>query len=298
MTREDDTILASSQFLETENAIEDDARLVSQVQFWSVGSDIYKTFGVDVERPLGQHMIEPLCRYGIKLDNIRADWTERFSYNKYVGNYPKKGVGLHYHFAKLYLHSMAFRGIDKPGFKPEHIALDIDEIANSAMLSAMAILRAVVSDEEIQSYLNGLPTYFDVMTAFAVVFVLKVSTKYGASVRVDTSDIWSLVAELVGILKNVTSSMHPRHLLVSVARGAETLLNRCYPRDIQGPVPSNAHITMSQPTFDESLYDMSNAWNGSSFDNFFMAEFDFLSNQDAFNNFQTDLQYRSISDIT
>lgn len=293
MTREDDAIRAASQFLETENAVEDDARLVSQVYFWSVGGDIYDTFGVDVERPLDLRMIEPLRRYGIRLDNIRADWTERFSFNKYVGNYPRKGVGLHYHFAKLYLYSMAFRGIGKPGFKAADVALDIDEIANSAVLSATAILRAVVTDREIQSYLNGLPTYFDVMIAFAVVFVLKVSTKYSTSVRVDTSEVQSLVRELVTVLKDVTSTMHSRHLLVSVAQGAETLLQRSWPADT-GPVPSNAHVTMTQPTFDEGLYDVSSAWNGNSFDNFFMGEFDLLSNQDIFNNFQPDLQYQSM----
>ena len=294
MTRQDDAIRASSKFLETENAVEDDARLVSQVQFWAAGSDIYETFGVDVERPLDLQMIEPLRRYSIRLDKIRADWTERFSYNEYVGNYPRKGVGLHYHFAKLYLYSFAFRGIGRPGFKTPDVALDIDELANSALLSATAIVRAVVSDTEIQSYLNGLPTYFDLMIAFAVVFVLKVSTKYATSVRVDTSEIYSLVADLVRVLKNVTSSMHPRHLLVSVARGAETLLERCCPHEVQGPVPANAHVTMSLPSFDESLYDMSSAWNGTSFDNFYMGEFDFLSTQDAFNNFQPDLQYQTM----
>ncbi len=43
-----------------------------------------------------------------------------------MGNYPRKGVGLHYHFAKLYLYSFAFRGIGKPGWKTPDIALDID----------------------------------------------------------------------------------------------------------------------------------------------------------------------------
>ena len=292
MTRQDDAIRASSQFLETENAVEDDARLVSQVDFWAVGSDIYETFGVDVERPLDLHMIEPLRRYSIRLDKIRADWTERFSYNKYVGNYPRKGVGLHYHFGKLYLTSFAFRGIGRPGFKSPEVALDIDELANSALLSATAILRAVVSDTEIQSYLNGLPTYFDVMIAFAVVFVLKVSTRYASSARVDTSEIHSLVGELVRVLKRVTATMHPRHLLVSVARGAENLLENSHPQDAQGSVPANADVTMGQPMLEEGLYDMPTAWSGNSFDNFFMGEFDFLSTQDAYNNFQPHLQYQ------
>lgn len=293
MTRQDDAVRASSAFLETEHT-EDDARLVSQVQFWSVGSEIYETFGVDVDQPLTLAMIEPLRRFSITLDEIRADWTERFGRNQYVGNYPRKGVGLHYHFAKLYLSSMAFRGVGRPGFKAAEIALDIDEIASSALLSATAILRAIVQDAEIQGYLNGLPTYFDLMIAFAVVFVLKVSTKYATSVRLDTSEIRSLVSDLVVTLKKVTSTMHPRHLLASVARGTQTLLERCFPDGSNGPFPSNAHVTMSQPTFDDTLYDISSEWNGNSFDDFFMGEFDFLSNQDVANTFQPDLQYQQM----
>lgn len=293
MTREDDAIRAASEFLETEHAVEDDTRLVSQVHFWSVCSDIYTTFGVDVDRPLDLRMIAPLRRCGIRLDNLRADWSERFSHNTYVGNYPNKGVGLHYHFANLYLHSMAFRGIGRPGFKAQEVALDIDEIANAAVASARAILRAVVTDTEIQSYLNGLPTYFDVMIAFAVVFLLRVATKHSLSVRVDTSEVQALVADLVKVLNDVTTSMHPRHLLVSVAKGAKLLLEKSYPLE-GGAVPSNTRVTLSEPNFEEGLYDTSSAWNGNSFDNFFMGEFDFLSNQDVFNNFQPDLQYQSL----
>jgi hypothetical protein len=292
MTRQDDTIRASSAFLQTDHAVEDDARLISQVKFWSVATEVYETFGIDVEKPLTLEMIEPIRRFAIRLDEIRAYWTERFTHNRYVGNYPRKGVGMHYHFAKLYLYSIAFRGIGKPGFKAPEVALDIDEIANSALLSATAILRAVIQDQEIQNFLNGLPTYFDVMIAFSVVFVLKVSTKYAASVRVDTSEVRSLVADLVRVLKAITSNMHSRHLLVSVARGAETLLTRIAPPEVRGPYPANAHVTMSQPTFDDSLYDISTQWNGASFDNFFMGEFDFLGTQEMMNTFQQpEIQY-------
>lgn len=101
----------------------------------------------------------------------------------------------------------------------------------------------------------------------------------------------------MAVLRDVTANMHPRHLLVSVARGAETLLERCGSQEMQGPVPSNAHVTMSQPTFDESLFDMSTEWNGQSFDNFFMGEFDFLSNQDAMNSYQPDLNYNAMSQM-
>lgn len=140
--------------------------------------------------------------------------------------------------------------------------------------------------------------------------VLKVSTKYASSVPIDTSHIPKLVENTVAVLQRVTANMHPRHLLVSVARGAETLFNKTCPGQAHGAVPANAHVTMSQPTFDESLYDLSAEWNNSTFDNFYMVcfrprhtrvmliiclcvkgEYDFLSNQNIMNSFQPDLNY-------
>lgn len=104
MTRQCDAIRASLRFLDTEHAVEDDARLISQVQFWSVGGEIYETFGVDVDKPLDRTMIQHLSRFSNDLDRVRDTWYTRFKENRYVGNYPRKGVALHCHFAKLYVH--------------------------------------------------------------------------------------------------------------------------------------------------------------------------------------------------
>lgn len=95
------------------------------------------------------------------------------------------------------------------------------------MLSALSILRAVVSDTEIQSYLNGLPIYFDIMIAFAVVFLLKVSSQYSASLRLDVKEIQRIASPLITVLKGVTESMHPRHLLATITKGIDGLLQRC-----------------------------------------------------------------------
>lgn len=291
MTREDDAIKASMTFLECAHAVEDDARLVSQVERWKIGAEIYTTFGIDVDRPLRHAQIGPLRRLGIKLDAVRADWEERFTCNPYVGNYPKKGVGLHYHFAKLYLTSMALRGIGKADFKPANIALDIEEITNMAVLSATSILKVVIHDAEIQGHLNGLPTYFDVMIAFAAVFVMKISTKYSTSVKVDISELRILVTELVTTLEEVTSSMHPRHLLVSVAKGTRALLSECYSETQSVSYQQNANNALPQPAFDDILNSYSGDWNTGSSELFTMGDFDFLSTQNIADPFQPHARY-------
>ncbi|CAK7208875.1 hypothetical protein SCUCBS95973_000261 [Sporothrix curviconia] len=268
LTREDESIRDARRFTTGPHATEDDARLVSQVLRWSLLTNIFDTFGVDVTRALTDDEVPHLRRFGLALDSLRAEWVDRFRPNPHVGNYPRKGVMLQYNFAKLYLYSHAFRGLpegdrrdsgrtnsaDTPTFTPNNIptvassvaasnkssmsgvsaasvvsadaAMDLDEAANAGVLAALSILRAVVSDTEIQSYLDGLPIYFHVMIAFAAVFLLKVASQFASSVLIHAQEIQSLVVTLVATLKRISRTMHPRHLLSSITKGIESLLQR------------------------------------------------------------------------
>ncbi|ERT02745.1 hypothetical protein HMPREF1624_01047 [Sporothrix schenckii ATCC 58251] len=255
LTREDESVRDARRFINGPHATEDDARLVSQVLRWSLCSNIFDTFGVDATRALDDIEVPHLRRFGLALDGLRAEWVDRFRPNPHVGNYPRKGVQLQYNFAKLYLYSHAFRGhpdrgqrIRGPtetytpavpptttpaaaastGSSPSltDAAMDLDEAFNAGVLAALSILRAVVADAEIQSYLNGLPIYFDVMIAFAAVFLLKVASKYSASVLINVQEITSLVVTLVATLNRIIGTMHPRHLLVSITKGIDNLLQK------------------------------------------------------------------------
>ena len=230
MTRECDSVTAARRLLETVHATEDDERLVSQVLIWSVAAQIYDSLGVDMDTPLAAQRLSLLRRHSIRLDTWHADWSERFQPNKNVGNYPRKGVVLHFHFAKLYLCSHAFRGAPSNGSRSSLVRYEmpqeLEDVANTAVLSATSILRVIVSDAEMQTHLNGLPLYFDTMIAFAVVFLLKVATKYSETVRVDSTKILGLIEQTVGVLRRVTEHMHRDHLLVCISDGLEKLLRK------------------------------------------------------------------------
>jgi hypothetical protein len=243
MSREGFIIDSASKLLETENATEDDARLVSQVKEWAILGQIFDTFGVDVDTAIHPHIIPQLRRYSIALDTWYADWIESFQENRRVGNYPAKGVGFHFHFAKLYLCSHAFRGVPALENATQYFSPELEEIANSGVLSAMSILRVIVSDPEFRSFMNGLPLYFDTMLAFAVVFLLKVATKYAAVIRIDTEKIISLVSQTVSALREITQLMHRQHLLVTIAEGLEKLLYKC-----SAPMQSTNEGIMYQPS--------------------------------------------------
>lgn len=171
-------------------------------------------------------MTPQIRRLSIALDTWRADWQERFQYNASVGNYPRKGVGLHYHFAKLYLCSHVFRRAPSPNEEQLRFEPDMQEFANMAILSASSIVQVIVADNEIQSYLHGLPAYFDTMIAFAFVFLLRFTIKNPANLRIDKVAISDTLHNLVKVLKDTTAIMHPRHVLTSIASSMEKLLDR------------------------------------------------------------------------
>ncbi|KAF2492258.1 hypothetical protein BU16DRAFT_467169 [Lophium mytilinum] len=242
MSRECDSIRSASRFLATKHACEDDARLVSQINIWRISSSVFETFGVDVEKPISLDHLPKIHRLMISLDTWRADWSESLKTHALIGDYSQIGVGLHFHFAKVFLCSLAFRGVtsDSHDLHP-----DMEEIANAAVVSAKSILRTIIHHKSVQSHLHGLPLYFDTMIAFAVVFLLKVATKFSRSVRTGSVDILPLVKDMASVLRKAAAKMHRQHLLRFIAEGVDKLLQRC-----EGPstVPqiAGSHASMLQ----------------------------------------------------
>jgi hypothetical protein len=111
MVAECEAVRSVSKFLMCPYSNENDSRLASQVELWVSASRMLTDFGFDVDVPISVESISRLRRFMISLDTWRADRDTRFEPNFYIGEYPRKGVGLHYHFAKLYLCSHALRGL-------------------------------------------------------------------------------------------------------------------------------------------------------------------------------------------
>lgn len=291
LTRQCEAVRSVRKFLDCSQSKETDGRLVSHVLRWSVLSDAVDSFGVDVNRPIGDSDLPSLRRYNITMDSLRAEWMEKFAPSAHIGNYPRKGVVLQYHFSKLYLCSHAFRGgasrAARTQTQSSEVIMELDEIANGAVRAAMSILRLVNADEEMQSFFDGLPIYFGTMVAFAIVFLLKVSTKYSTLVQVNQNEIQPLVLETVKALEKVTSSMHRRHLLVSIAKGMRSLVQKM--RVTEGPEalapvvagPANTQPSDQDPTLSMAA-DESDVLGmfGEPTSDFFMGTYDFLVDQD------------------
>ncbi|KAJ6787438.1 hypothetical protein PWT90_03278 [Aphanocladium album] len=290
LTRQCEAIRSVRKFVDCPHSTDYDGRLVSHVLRWSVLSDAVDSFGVDVNRPLSDADLPALRRYNITMDTLRAEWMERFAPSPHIGNYPRKGVVLQYHFSKLYLCSHAFRGSSTRATRMQtqspEVMIELDEIANGAVRAAMSILRSVNADEELQSFFDGLPIYFGTMLAFSIVFLLKVSSKYSSFIQVNSSEIMPLIADTVTALEKVTSKMHSRHLLVSMTKGMRGLVQKMRNQEAPGPLPaasvnpSNTQPSLQDPTL-SMVPDSSDVLGmfGEPANNFFMGTYDFLVDQ-------------------
>ena len=280
MTHDFEALTPTASFLDSKYATEDDGRLVCQVELWSIGTRVFETFGVDTDAPISDRLVPQLRRFGIALDTWRANWNERFNVNGHVGDDPRKDVGLHFHFAKLYLCSHAFRGLYRTANTVFEMSSEMEEFASTAVLSAISILRTIVSDSGIQSHLNGLPLYFDTMIAFAVVFLLKIATRDSGNVRIDRHEVLSLVGQLDGVLKILKPSFHRRHLLFSIATSIEKLLST----NQEAILRPSVHTHPGFETLDE-VQD----WMTNPSETFFINNYDFLSSQNLLNGLDFDL---------
>ncbi|KAF1980726.1 hypothetical protein K402DRAFT_425996 [Aulographum hederae CBS 113979] len=230
MARECDSIQAASDFLKTPHIRDDDVRLVSQVNNWRISSSIFETFGSDVDRPILPELLPKIRRFNISLETWRADWTEDLEQFPHVHGHSKTIVELQFYFSKLYLCSLAFRGMNKAS---DSLPPGMNEVANTAIEAATSILRMLIMDSELQSLLYGLPLYFDTMIAFAIVFLLKVATRFSRTVRTSDAEILALVRDMTEVLHRTVETMHRQHLLRFIAEGVDKLLQKCYEKDPQ-----------------------------------------------------------------
>lgn len=284
LTRQCHVIRNIRTFLECKHAVEDDARLASQVIRWGFMTEVFDTFGVDVGKPLSQSEIPKIHELRFTLDNLSGEWTNRFQRNAYVGNYPNKGSTIHYEMARLYLCSHAFRGAgihrnEIPG--DANITPELQDTATSAIDAALSIIKTVIEDDEVRAFLNGLPIYFDTMIAFAVVFIVKVTSKFPDTLPCSVNDMLNTLRTLQLKLQQITAAMHAKHLLVNITRGIASLVHRLgEDAERENLGLNNGQPSAQLPSTTEQL-DQNADWGTEGiYDPYCMGTYDLLLNQE------------------
>lgn len=138
----------------------------------------------------------------------------------HIGSFPRKGVQLHYHFAKLHLHSHVFRGLSSDSPIP-HYFLDCTVAAVSA---ATSTIEFILTDSDVAAGVVGMPSYLHCMTAFACMFLTKVVTRYGCDL-IELDRVRDLITRLVRQFRALpVGRWHLANLMASgLAKMAETL---------------------------------------------------------------------------
>ena len=205
-------------YLASSLATDSDKRIASQVSLLYLMNQFREAFGPeDTATPLPASCVPKIAGFERDLDN----WVSRHTFhnpNKHIGNWPMKGVIIHYHFAKLYLGAYSLRGLSESSpYIPEYFL----ETASAALNAARAIVDMLLEDEVIQKALGRVPHYFHGMIAFACMFLLKAATKHNHQLFVDRAGLASMMAELSQVLQ--AADVGKEHLAHRMAEGLEKM---------------------------------------------------------------------------
>ena len=172
------------------------------------------------------------------------------------------------------------------------MSFEIREIADTAVLSAISILRSINCDKELQSFMSDLPLYFDTMIAFASVFLFRITTSYSHAMQVNIPEILSLISQSILVLDEVTSKIRPAHLLARMTKGLKQLLGQfveAKQRGAQNVVARQSaalHMDMSSPDAMDLPQDQFDWTSGNAFEGFSLENYDFLSNHQMVSGFE------------
>ncbi|RDW59813.1 hypothetical protein BP6252_12900 [Coleophoma cylindrospora] len=246
---ETETIVDHEKFLSLPETSQADIRLHSQISLFIILTDIYNTFGPDIERMLSENDLGRLPQFNIALDAWRMRWEPRLAPNRYVSNYPAYGVTLHYNFAKLQVNSLALRGLEKSTV--QEFTVGRRQFANTAIGCAMAILNSVLDIPDIRNSVVGVPLYLHTMITYSAVFLLNVRQKWRMfNLSADAALIRNLVTRVISLLQESKAS--ERHLTCHMAIGLQKILDRFTAWERQaggsnpGKMPLQQHDTAPQ----------------------------------------------------
>jgi hypothetical protein len=230
---EDSTILGCEAFHKSPLATDDDRRVVSQVALLNIIHNIHNLFGPDTGEPVPQIYLMQIADFSRQLDQWLGRWSSALiEYHKSIGTFPRKGVLIHFHFAKLHLYSHVFRGLQNSSI-PSHFL----DCVNQGIHSATAIVNLLVTDADLQAGLVGMPSYLHSMTGFACMFLAKLATIYGGDL-VDRNMVVDITSRLIEIYRK--APVGKWHLVHLMANGLEKIVKTLNP-SVTSPLQPQLH---------------------------------------------------------
>ncbi|KAJ5925927.1 hypothetical protein N7454_007437 [Penicillium verhagenii] len=212
--------LSWETFLAREDTTDSDIRLISQVALLVIMSQVRDLLGSDHESRVPQSLSNQIIHYSRQLDRWFNEFVAIFKPDPYIGDFPKRGLQLHYHFGKLYLGHQVFKGLSGEVIPPHFLTA-----ASMAHEAAVAIFEMILHEENIQNSLVGMPHYFHIMIAFAGHFLLEITKNYHTQLSISPTQDFELIRKVLELFQSTPSVQ--QHPICRMTPGLTRKLHEC-----------------------------------------------------------------------
>ncbi|KAJ5099880.1 hypothetical protein N7532_006881 [Penicillium argentinense] len=207
-------------FLARDDTTDSDVRIISQVALLVIMSQIRDLLGSDQESRIPQSLSHQITHYSRQLDRWFTKFSALFKPDPYIGDFPKRGLQLHYHFGKLYLGHQVFKGLNGEAIPSHFLAA-----ASMAHEAAIAIFEMILREENLRRSLVGMPHYFHIMIAFAGHFLMEVTRNYHAQLPISPDQDFELIRKVLELFEAIPSIQ--QHPICRMTPGLTRKLREC-----------------------------------------------------------------------
>lgn len=206
LLRSDTEIAISCEaYLRRDDINDTDVRIVSQVSLLRIMSQIRDILGSDLETRVPQTLANQVAYYSRQLDKWFTRFSALFKPDQYVGDFPRRGLQLHFQFSKLYLGHQVFKGLQGDAIPPPFMPA-----ASMAHDAAISIFEMILYEEVLQASLVGMPHYFLIMLAFAGHFLIEVTKTYSVQLGIVPEENLVLIRKVLTLFQNIPCvTQHP-----------------------------------------------------------------------------------------
>ncbi|KAI2828516.1 transcriptional regulator family: Fungal Specific TF [Aspergillus niger] len=235
LLRNDKDIAVSWEaYLHRVEATESDVRILSQVSLLLIMGQVRDVLGSDKEMQLPSALTHQISNYSRQLDRWFTRFSALFVTNAHIGEFPRRGLELHYQFGRLYLGQQVFKGL-----RGKPIPMHFLSAAHMAHEATVTIFEMILNDPHMSENLVGMPHYFHVMIAFAGHLLLEICHNHHVQLNIDLPGDLHLINAVLGVFRNIACITY--HPLRRMAPGLNRKLSETVTMLGLGSLSENSH---------------------------------------------------------
>ena len=221
MTRENRTLKEPRTLLDSKFSTSLDLQLISQVELWSISSQVFDSFGAATDSTFISRRLSELEYLSDAYERWRREWTAMLETQLEAEPSRSAILDLYFHSARLYLSSHIFRGPEQDFARPEDTLNTLDRWAHSATQSALSMVYRMTEMNEAQVS-SRLPFYFSTTIAFASIFLLRgpCHTLY----HVDRDRAMQYLQALDRLASSPSANLNALHPVSNIAKSLKVAL--------------------------------------------------------------------------